>query len=116
MYFLIRVQPPFELIRYASAVAFTSRSEACGQTVAECLAFGRTVVAFAGTGAEEVIGSTGVIVEPFDVSSMATAILEVLSRPPSLRVSHAARSRYQTMFAPEAFSDRFMGYLDQHKK
>lgn len=114
--FISRVQPPFELIRYASAVAFTSRSEAFGQAVAESLAFGRTVVAFAGTGAEEVIGGTGFIVEAFDASSMASTILEVLKLPASRRISNTAWQRYETLFSPAAFASRFIEFLDCHEK
>lgn len=109
--FISKVQPPFELIQMASVIAFTSRSEAFGQVVAESLAFGRTVVAFSGTGAEEVIGSTGVLVEPFDVDAMASSILSVVTHTPAQRINHSAWQRYCELFSPEAFSKRVSDYF-----
>jgi glycosyltransferase involved in cell wall biosynthesis len=96
----------------ASALLLTSRSEAFGLVVAEAMAGARTVIAFAGTGAAEALGDTGVIVSRFDTVGAAESILELLQRPAGERINEPARLRHEKMFTPEAFAHRIASVLE----
>ena len=58
-----------------------SRQEAFGQTASEAHACGTPVVAFKGTGLEDVVvdGETGFFVSPYNTEEMATKINDILT-------------------------------------
>lgn len=104
--FVGRVMPPYEWMQRASVVFFSSRSEAFGLVVAEAMACYRTVCCFQGTGAEFVVGDTGLVVPRFDTSVAAQRIVDQLHRPSPDRINHSARQRYDALFSPESFAER----------
>lgn len=109
--FVGRVMPPYEWMQRASVVFFSSRSEAFGLAVAEAMACYRTVCCFQGTGAEFVVGDTGVVIPRFDTSIAAQRITELLNRPSSDRVNQNARHRYDALFSPDSFAERLSKIL-----
>jgi len=64
----------------ATVFAYPSEREGFGLPVAEALAQGTAVVTSAGTSTEEVAGGAAVLVDPFDVESIANGIVEALDR------------------------------------
>jgi glycosyltransferase involved in cell wall biosynthesis len=58
----------------ASVFAYPSEREGFGLPVAEAMAQGTAVVTSAGTSTEEVAGGAAVLVDPFDVASIATGL------------------------------------------
>ena len=109
--FVGHVDPPFEWMRRASVMLFTSRSEAFGNSVAEAMACFRTVICFAGTGAEFAVGDTGEVIPGFDVDKAAGRVSTILKRSPSDRINHDARRRYEMYFSPDAYADRLSAVL-----
>lgn len=63
----------------AAVVAMPSLSETFGLPVLEALSYGRPVVTSSASPMAEMVGSSGALVEPRDVNSIADGILRVLS-------------------------------------
>ncbi|MGH7931317.1 MAG: glycosyltransferase family 4 protein, partial [Candidatus Binatia bacterium] len=111
--FVGRVMPPYQWIQRASVVFFSSRSEAFGLAVAEAMACYRTVCCFQGTGAEFVVGDTGIVVPRFNTSLAAQRIVEELNRPSPARINVGARHRYDALFSPRSFAQRLSMILQE---
>lgn len=83
----------------ASVFAYPSEREGFGLPVAEAMAQGTPVVTSAATSTEEVAGGAAVLVDPFDVSSIASGIDEALDRRAELAAAGRARARELTWAA-----------------
>ena len=97
---------PFAYMQRASLFLLTSREEGFGLVLAEAMACSRTVLSFAGTGAAEVAGETGLVLPNGDVEATCEAILDILAKPVGERVNHAARERYLALYSPAAYAAR----------
>jgi glycosyltransferase involved in cell wall biosynthesis len=64
----------------ATVFAYPSEREGFGLPVAEAMAQGTAVVTSRGTSTEEVADGAAVLVDPFDVDSIATGLVEALDR------------------------------------
>ncbi len=101
----------------ADVVAHTSVSpEPFGLVVAEAMAQGRPVVAFAQGGPQEQIvdGETGFLLPPGDVAAMADAITRLIADPARSRAWGAAgRLRAADQFSSAAMVDRIESAYDR---
>ncbi len=101
----------------ADVVAHTSVApEPFGLVVAEAMAQGRPVVAFAQGGPQEQIvsGETGALVPPGDVSGMADAIVRLLADPARARAwGVAGRCRAAERFSVAAMVERIESAYDR---
>lgn len=104
VHFIGRVFPPYPWMEKASAIFFSSRSEAFGLTVAEAMACYRTVLCFEDTGPSFIVGDTGHVAKRFDTESVAREICSLIALPARQRINFAARDRYDNLFAPPRFA------------
>ncbi len=84
---------------YAAAAVFCypSRFEGFGLPVLEAMAHGAAVVTSTGTATAEVVGGTGVTIDPDDVAGLAAALDELLADPARrATLGAAARTRAAT--------------------
>jgi glycosyltransferase involved in cell wall biosynthesis len=65
---------PFPTLAAADIVVVPSRNEAFSRVVAEAMALGRPIVAFATGGIPEVLGDAGVLVEQGNIDAMAREV------------------------------------------
>ena len=79
----------------ASVFAYPSEREGFGLPVLEAFAQGTAVVTSLGTSTEEVAGGAAVLVDPFDVASIADGLQRALADAPAL--GRAGRERAATM-------------------
>ena len=87
----------------ADVMVVPSRQEAFGQTASEAHACGTPVVAFNTGGLPDIVDDrvTGVLAEPFEPASLASAILWVLDDPQRRRaLGAAARQRAERLWNP----------------
>jgi glycosyltransferase involved in cell wall biosynthesis len=78
----------------AAAIVFVSTSEGFGMPILEGLACGTPVVTSNLSAMPEVAGDAAILADPFDVASIARAMLEALSADAAIRAhgrAHAAR-------------------------
>ena len=80
------------LYRGARVVAFPSLYEGFGIPVLEAMASGAPVVTGRGGATEEVAGGAAVLVDPFDVASIAAGLEEATARRDELRAQGLARA------------------------
>jgi glycosyltransferase involved in cell wall biosynthesis len=80
------------LYRGAACVLYPSLYEGFGLPVIEAMACGTPVVTSMGTAMEEVAGGAAVLVDPLDVSSIATGVRDALSRRDELAAAGLARA------------------------
>lgn len=86
------------LLRGARACLYPSLYEGFGLPVLEAMAAGTPVMTSRVSALPEVIGETGLLVDPYDTESMASAICLLLDDPPAARQrAAAARLRAQGM-------------------
>jgi glycosyltransferase involved in cell wall biosynthesis len=76
----------------ATVFAYPSELEGFGLPVAEAMAQGTPVVTSAGTATEEVAAGAAVLVDPFDVDSIAGGLLEAQRRAAELAVAGRRRA------------------------
>jgi glycosyltransferase involved in cell wall biosynthesis len=91
--------PPAELpalYAAASVFAYPSESEGFGLPVVEAMVQGTPVVTSAGTSTEEAAGGAAVLVDPFDVDSIAEGVLDAERRRAELSTAGRARSAAMT--------------------
>jgi glycosyltransferase involved in cell wall biosynthesis len=76
----------------ATVFAYPSELEGFGLPVAEAMAQGTPVVTSAGTATEEVAAGAAVLVDPFDVDSIAAGLVEAQRRPTELAAAGRRRA------------------------
>ena len=76
--------------------AYPSESEGFGLPVVEAMVQGAPVVTSAGTSTEEAAGGAAVLVDPFDVDSIAEGLVEAERRGDELSAAGRARSATMT--------------------
>jgi glycosyltransferase involved in cell wall biosynthesis len=96
----------------ADVVVVPSRMENLPTMVAESLACGTPVVAFATGGIPEMVrsGETGFLAQPHDAADLAKGICELLTRGGAMRKACAAFA--QDAYAPETIARRHMDLYD----
>jgi len=106
---------PYEILRNASMLFLSSRDDPFPLAVLEAMSLGRTVVTFNVGGAPEAIRDYGIVINPFDTSAAAGAILDLLRKPPGDLINYSLINRYNTFFTPGHYADRLnkiiRGYL-----
>ena len=94
------------LIRGAKATLFPSLYEGFGLPILESMALGTPVLTSKGGATGEVAGETAVLVDPYDVESLAAGIRD-LDGDADLRSSLSARGITRSrVFSPEAYQGR----------
>ncbi|BEH72972.1 glycosyltransferase family 4 protein [Edwardsiella tarda] len=97
-----------------------SRLEAFGQVAAESLACETPVIAFRNTGIEDLIkhGSTGYLIESYDINSMATHIKEFIGLPLSERriMGRGGRVHIIENYSSDVVSRRWLEIYDKVKR
>lgn len=101
--FIDHVDDPFQYMRAAYCLFLTSREEAFGLVLAEAMACARTTICFAGTGAAEVAGETGLVFEYGD-DVLVEYLDNLLRKPPEHAVNLAARQRYFELYSPSGYA------------
>ena len=98
------------LYRRAAVTAFpTLWEETIGNVWVESLACATPVVVSSAGGIPELLGTSGILVEPGDDEQLASRILDVLSSPEtSRRLALAGREHVTRKFNPTVALDRFM--------
>jgi glycosyltransferase involved in cell wall biosynthesis len=95
-----------------SVLSLPSRSDALPLVVMESMTLGVPVVAFDVGGVREVVGDTGILVPPEDVSGMADAILELLDDPDRRRaLATMAQERVRQRFDVGQFQESVRGFV-----
>ncbi len=101
------------LLRGASACLYPSLYEGFGLPVLEAMAAGTPVVTSDGSALPEVVGDTGLLVDPYDVESIASAIHSLLDDEPAARQrADNARLRAQGMTWDESAAKLERVYRD----
>jgi glycosyltransferase involved in cell wall biosynthesis len=96
----------FELIRCARAIVFPSIAEGFGLPILEGFTLGTPVLTAQGGATGEIAGDAAVLVDPFDVRSIAAG-LSLIDREPALREMLALRgSRRAQDFSPGRHAER----------
>jgi len=96
----------FELIRCARAIVFPSIAEGFGLPILEGFTLGTPVLTAQGGATGEIASDAAVLVDPFDVRSIAAG-LSLIDREPALRETLALRgSRRARDFSPERHAER----------
>jgi glycosyltransferase involved in cell wall biosynthesis len=102
------VEPDALRALYAGADVFCypSREEGFGLPVLEAMAQGTAVVTSSGTATEEVVGETGVLVDPDDVAGLAAALEALLGDGAERqRLGASGQARARAQFTWEATAD-----------
>jgi glycosyltransferase involved in cell wall biosynthesis len=86
----------------ATVFAYPSESEGFGLPVLEAMVQGAAVVTSAGTSTEEVAGGAAVLVDPFEVDSIAAGLVEAEQRRDELAAAGRARAATMTWEAAAA--------------
>jgi len=104
---------PTQILAQAGAFLLTSRDDPMPKVLMEALALGKPCIAFDVGGVSDLLGSSGTIVPPEDISAFVQA-LQQHQKTPSLSASEQQRrrERYAQHYTPEAFSRRFAAAVD----
>jgi glycosyltransferase involved in cell wall biosynthesis len=106
----------FRRMRDAVAVVMPSWTELFGIVALEVMGLGRPIIASKYGGVSEVIrdGVDGILVDPFDVEGLSTALQRVLSDA-SLRgrLGRSARERVATIYDVHAVAPRFLEAVEE---
>jgi glycosyltransferase involved in cell wall biosynthesis len=94
----------------------TSEVENFPVSLMEAMAAGLAVVTTRGTGCAEVVGDTGVLVEPHDASQIRDALLALTRDPERCReLGRAARRRIETELAWPVVARRYEELYRTHR-
>jgi glycosyltransferase involved in cell wall biosynthesis len=104
-------------ITYAAAdvMIVPSLQESFGQTASESLACGTPVVAFAGSGLDDIIDhqQNGYLANPYDTDDLAQGIIWVLEDSDRLqKLSHRAREKAEQEFSQELQAKRYLSLFE----
>jgi len=105
-----------ELLRSLSVLVLPSRREPFGRVVVEAMASAVPVVAYAEGGPAEIIEHerTGFLVEPGDVTALASAAVRLLRNPDEARrMGEAGRARAEQMFDRRDTARRVVAVYDR---
>ena len=94
----------------AAVVAYPSEEEGFGLPVLEAMAAGTPVVTSSGTATEEVAGGAAVLVDPYDVESIAAGLTTAFANPQKWR--DAGHQRASTMSWQACADDHVVFYTE----
>ena len=105
-------------ITYAAAdvMIVPSLQESFGQTASESLACGMPVVAFAGSGLDDIVDhqQNGYLANPYDTNDLAQGIVWVLEdRDRYQKLSHQAREKAEKEFSQELQAKRYLKLFEE---
>ncbi|AFY68808.1 glycosyl transferase group 1 [Thalassoporum mexicanum PCC 7367] len=96
----------------ADVMIVPSVEEAFGQTASEALACGTPVIAFRGTGVQDIVDhqQTGYLVKPYEVEDLAAGIAWVLDADPELtaKLRYQSRLKAETEFSLSVQAQRYL--------
>ncbi len=96
--------------------ALPSEQENFPVALMEAMDAGLAIVTTRGTGCAEVVGDTGVLVEPRDAAGLRTALESLLEKPERIRqLGRAARDRIATEFAWPVIARRYVDLYTAHR-
>ena len=97
------------LLRGAVACVYPSLYEGFGLPVLEAMACGTPVVSSTGGALPEVVGDTGILVEPEDSDAIEAGLVEVLENPAAARARAEAARRRAELFTWERSAECLAG-------
>jgi glycosyltransferase involved in cell wall biosynthesis len=104
------------LFETSDIFALPSERENFPVALMEAMDAGLAIVTTRGTGCEEVVGDTGVLVEPRDAAGLRTALKPLLENPERIRrLGRAARDRIATEFAWPVVARRYVDLYTTHR-
>ena len=107
------VESPWEhYLKNASVFFFPSRDDPFPLSILEAMCMGRSIVTFNVGGPPEALGVHGTIIDPFDIDSAATAIVNLLSKSSENFVNQDIIQRYQSLYTPEKLGDRIANHVN----
>jgi len=102
------------LFGMSSIFVFPSEAENFPVVLLEAMSAELAIITTKGTGCSEVVGETGILVEPRDVQGITKALVELTSNPDHCRqLGQSARKRVETHFTWRVVAN---GYIDLYKK
>ena len=104
-----------ELYETSSIYVLPSESENFPIVLLEAMAARNAVITSYGTGCQEVVGDTAVLVEPKNPAGIRDALLPLIEDPERCRaLGRAARSRVEENFSWAAVARRYSALYEQH--
>ena len=93
-----------------------SESENFPVSLLEAMSARLAVVTTAGSGCSEVVGETGILVEPGNPGQLHDAVLALLGDPDRCRLlGHEARQRVREEFSWDVVADRYVEVYERHR-
>ena len=103
-----------QLFRQASIFVLPSTAENFPVVLLEAMAAGTAIITTRGTGCEEVVGESAVLVEPGDVPGLKQALGCLFSDPERVnQLGHLGRQRLETLFNWEGIANRYLELYQQ---
>ena len=104
-----------ELYESSSIFLLPSEAENCPIVLLEAMAAGTAIITTAGTGCAEVVGETGLLVQPKDPDSIRDALRRLLEQPVLCKeLGQMARKRLDERFGWTAITKRYLEEYQQH--
>ncbi|MFC2026147.1 glycosyltransferase, partial [Chloroflexota bacterium] len=98
-----------QLFETASIFVFPSESENFPIVLLEAMSAGLAIITTKGTGCAEVVGDTGLLVEPRNPSELREAIVRLYENPElSIRLGHEANARVNGNFSWDAVTNQYL--------